>query len=63
MAVPKRKTSRSRRNMRRGQDTLNTMTVTTDSKTGERHLRHHISPEGRYRGRQVLDTSVDASDE
>lgn len=54
MAVQKSKVSRSRRNMRRGHDSLSQTTVSTDSTTGERHRRHHITADGFYRGKQVV---------
>lgn len=54
MAVQKNKKSRSRRGMRRAHDALSGPTLTTDAMTGEVHRRHHISPDGFYRARQVL---------
>ena len=55
MAVPKKKTSTSRRNMRRSHDALKTVNVATDSKTGEYKLSHHISlKDGYYKGKQVV---------
>ncbi len=59
MAVQKSKKSRSARDMRRSHDALTAKAVTIDSKTGEAHLRHHVSPEGVYRGRQVIDQGSD----
>ena len=54
MAVQQNKKSRSRRGMRRAHDALSGPTLTTDAMTGEVHRRHHISPDGLYRGRQVV---------
>lgn len=54
MAVQQNKKSRSRRGMRRAHDALSGPTLTTDQMTGEVHLRHHVSPDGFYRGRQVV---------
>lgn len=54
MAVQKNKVSRSKRNMRRSHDALGTATITTDQTTGERHRRHHMTSDGFYRGRQVV---------
>lgn len=54
MAVPKRKTSPSRRNMRRSHHRLKPITVMEDPTTGELKLPHHISLDGVYNGRQVL---------
>lgn len=55
MAVQKSRKSRSRRGMRRAHDALNGPTVSADPVTGEMHRRHHITAEGFYRGRKVLD--------
>ena len=65
MAVQKSRKTRSRRGMRRSHDALTAACVTTDLETGERHLRHHVSPDGYYRGREVLSSAVtaDANDE
>ncbi|MFK8066713.1 MAG: 50S ribosomal protein L32 [Gammaproteobacteria bacterium] len=56
MAVQKSKKSTSRRGMRRSHDALTTKTLSTDPTTGEVHLRHHISPDGYYKGRKVINT-------
>lgn len=54
MAVQKSRVTRSRRGMRRSHDALTAHCVSTDVETGERHLRHHVSPDGYYRGREVI---------
>lgn len=54
MAVAKSRKSRSRRNMRRAHSALTTPALSIDAATGETHRRHHISPEGYYKGRQVI---------
>lgn len=55
MAVPKKKTSKSKRNMRRSHHALNKINVIIDSETGEYRLPHHmLSKDGTYNGRQVL---------
>ena len=59
MAVQKSKKSSSRRNMRRSHDALSAPTLSTEQSTGETHLRHHISADGYYRGRQVLKIAED----
>ncbi len=59
MAVQKSKKSSSRRDMRRSHDALSAATLSTEQSTGETHLRHHISADGYYRGRQVLKTAED----
>jgi len=56
MAVPKRKTTPSKRNMRRSHHALTATNWVEDSNTGEVKRRHHIDlKSGIYRGRQVLD--------
>ncbi|MBV1885402.1 MAG: 50S ribosomal protein L32 [Moraxellaceae bacterium] len=54
MAVQKSKKSRAKRGTRRSHDSLGGATLSEDQLTGEVHRRHHISPEGFYRGRQVV---------
>jgi large subunit ribosomal protein L32 len=55
MAVPKRKTSPSRRGMRRSADGLKAATYVEDKDSGELRRPHHIDLKtGMYRGRQVL---------
>ena len=54
MAVQQRRKTRSRRDMRRSHDALKTPTLSIDPTTGETHRRHHISPDGFYRGKQVI---------
>lgn len=54
MAVQKNKKSRSSRDMRRSHDALSANALTVEKDTGEVRLRHHVSPEGIYRGRQVV---------
>ena len=55
MAVPKRKTSPSRRGMRRSADALKNPTYVEDKDSGELRRPHHIDlKSGRYRGRQVI---------
>lgn len=58
MAVQQVKKSRSKRDMRRAHDALTKPTLSVDSTTGETHLRHHITEDGYYRGRKVLDTGT-----
>lgn len=54
MAVQKSRKSPSRRGMRRSHDALSTKQLSIDPTTGETHLRHHITKDGYYRGRQVI---------
>ena len=55
MAVPKRKTSKSKRNMRRSHDSLKFINVVEDKESGEPRLQHRIDMStGMYNGRQIL---------
>ncbi|HEY0722152.1 MAG TPA: 50S ribosomal protein L32 [Gammaproteobacteria bacterium] len=54
MAVQQNRKSSSKRDMRRAHDALTAPTLSVDSTSGETHLRHHITPNGYYRGRKVL---------
>jgi len=66
MAVQQNKKSRSRRDMRRSHDSLAMPTLSVNATTGERHLRHHITPDGyTIDGRQVIasGTVYDVQDE
>ena len=55
MAVPRRKTSPSRRGMRRSADALANPTYVEDKDSGELRRPHHIDLKtGMYKGRQVL---------
>ncbi|MDE0876113.1 MAG: 50S ribosomal protein L32 [Porticoccaceae bacterium] len=59
MAVQKSRKTRSKRGMRRAHDALTVATVSTDTVSGERHLRHHVTADGFYRGKKVLEISAD----
>ncbi len=59
MAVQQNKKSRSRRDMRRSHDALSGPALSVDATTGETHRRHHISADGFYRGRQVIEAKGD----
>jgi large subunit ribosomal protein L32 len=54
MAVQQNRKTSSKRGMRRSHDALTTPALSLEPTTGEVHRRHHISPDGYYRGRQVL---------
>ena len=58
MAVQKGRKTSSRRDMRRAHDRLTGPTLSMDSDTGETHRRHHVTAEGFYRGRKVLEIPV-----
>ena len=56
MAVPKRKTSKSRRNKRRSHIHFDSKNVVSDKKSGEYRLSHHVDLKtGYYKGRQVFE--------
>ena len=56
MAVPKRKTSNSRRNNRRSHHKISSINVIEDKKSGEFRLSHHVDLKtGIYNGKQILD--------
>ena len=63
MAVQKSKVSRSRRGMRRSHDSLANPTLSVDSTSGETHLRHHMTDDGFYRGRQIIKAAEIEEDE
>lgn len=59
MAVQQNRKTRSRRGMRRSHDALGTKTLSVDPTTGEKHLRHHVTADGFYRGRKVVNVGDD----
>ena len=63
MAVQKSRKTPSRRGMRRSHDSLKAPTLSVEPTTGETHLRHHVSAEGYYRGRKVIDSPIVEPDE
>lgn len=55
MAVPKRKTSKSKRNMRRSHDSISLINILEDKDSGEPRISHRIDlATGVYKGRQVF---------
>lgn len=54
MAVQQNRKTRSKRGMRRSHDALSAACLSEDAVTGTKHLRHHVAPDGYYRGRQVI---------
>ena len=59
MAVPKRKTSPSKRNMRRSHDSIKSVNIVEDKDSGEPRLSHRIDiSTGMYNGRQVLKQKI-----
>jgi large subunit ribosomal protein L32 len=63
MAVQKSRVTPSRRGQRRSHDALTAKQLATDPTTGEIHLRHHLTKDGYYRGRQVIAPKTKIVDE
>jgi large subunit ribosomal protein L32 len=63
MAVQKSRVTPSRRGQRRSHDALTAKQLATDPTSGEVHLRHHITKDGYYRGRQVIAPKLKIADE
>jgi large subunit ribosomal protein L32 len=60
MAVPKHKTSKSKRDKRRTHKKIDGLNLATCSECGEAIEPHHACPScGSYKGRTVLDTDED----
>lgn len=60
MAVPKRRTSKARRNQRRSHDAVGTPARATCEQCGEPKLPHRVCQNcGTYRGREVIRTDED----
>ena len=56
MAVPKRKTTVSKRNKRRSHHKIAKVNVVEDKKTGEYRISHHVDLKtGFYNGKKILD--------
>ena len=56
MAVPKRKTTVSKRNKRRSHHKISNVNVVEDKKTGEYRVSHHVDLKtGFYNGKKILD--------
>ena len=58
MAVQKSRVSPSRKGMRRAHDALSAKQLATDPTSGETHVRHHVTADGYYRGKQVVAPKV-----
>ncbi|HEY9037157.1 MAG TPA: 50S ribosomal protein L32 [Pseudomonadales bacterium] len=59
MAVQQNRKTRARRDMRRSHDALSGPTLSVDEVSGETHRRHHVTADGFYRGRKVVDRDED----
>jgi large subunit ribosomal protein L32 len=55
MAVQQNRKTPSKRGMRRSHDALSKPALSVEPTSGETHRRHHVSPEGFYRGRKVVE--------
>ncbi len=54
MAVPARRTSKTKKRSRRANQKLTAPAIHWDPKAQEYTLSHHVSAEGYYNGRKVL---------
>lgn len=63
MAVQQNRKTRSKRGMRRSHDALTAKALSIEPTTGETHLRHHVSPDGFYRGRRIVVSKAEAETE
>ena len=55
MAVQQNRKTRSKRDMRRAHDALRASTLSVDPTSGETHRRHHVTADGFYRGKKVIE--------
>jgi large subunit ribosomal protein L32 len=58
MAVQQNRKTPSKRGMRRSHDALEAKALSIDPTSGETHRRHHVTPDGFYRGRKVVDKNA-----
>ena len=63
MAVQQNRKTRSKRGMRRSHDALTAAALSIEPTTGETHRRHHVSADGYYRGRKVIATKEETSED
>jgi large subunit ribosomal protein L32 len=63
MAVQQNRKTRAKRGMRRAHARLSNPALSVEPTTGETHRRHHVSPDGHYRGKQVVVYTVADEDE
>ena len=55
MAVPKSKISKSKRNMRRSHDSINSLNIIDDKDSGEPRLSHRLDlSTGIYNGKKII---------
>lgn len=55
MAVQKSRKTPSKRGMRRSHDALTGSALTIDATSGETHRRHHMTADGFYKGKKVIE--------
>jgi large subunit ribosomal protein L32 len=55
MAVQKNRKTSSRRDMRRSHDALGKPALSVDPTSGETHRRHHVTADGFYRSKKVIE--------
>ncbi len=58
MAVQKSRVTPSRKGMRQAHDALTSKLLSIDKTSGETHIRHHVTKDGYYRGRQVIESKT-----
>jgi large subunit ribosomal protein L32 len=63
MPVQKSRKTPSKRGMHRSHDKLASPALSIDSRSGETHLRHCITPDGFYRGRRVIEKPAETEKE
>ena len=63
MAVQQNKKSPSKRGMHRAHDFLTGPALAVEPTTGETHLRHHVTADGYYRGKKVIQTKSSVVEE
>ena len=63
MAVQKSRVTPSRRGQRRAHDALRAKQLSIDPTSGETHIRHHVTADGYYRGKRVVNTASSVAEE
>ncbi len=63
MAVQKSRRTPATRGARRSHDKLKGAALSVDPTSGETHLRHRVTPDGFYRGNQVVKQPVSEDEE
>ena len=58
MAVQQNRKTPSKRGMRRSHDSLTASVLSIEPTTGETHRRHHVSADGFYKGRKVINKDL-----